>query len=194
MTSTNGSGPGPTPARRGGPPAWLFAIGAGGLAVAVLLLVLGTLGIGVRVGAPPATLPPTTEVAAGTQAQVVAALEAASFQVREPLSAYRPGESPALIDVPRRVVQVVLPSDPQGGYVVIYELPTNGDADRVGRDFLSYLASGTGAVQYPRDARFVVRRLGSTLVFYHWSPEVNPDPAAADVAAALQTVGVPVAP
>ena len=41
------------------------------------------------------------------------------------------GESPALIGVPRRTVQAVLPSDPDKGYVVIYELPTNGDADRL---------------------------------------------------------------
>lgn len=193
MTPTNGTGPGAVPAKRGGPPAWLFAIGAGGLAVATLLLVLGILGIGVRVGSPPTTLPPTSEMAAGTQAQVVAALEAASLQVREPLTAYRPGESPSLLDVPRRLVQVVLPSDPQGGYVVIYELPTNGDADRVGRDFLAYLASGTGAVQYPRDTRFVVRRLGPTLVFYHWSPETSPDAAGA-IAAALANVGETIRP
>ena len=62
---------------------------------------------------------------------------------------------------------------------MVYELPTNSDADRVGRDFATYLASGTGAVQYPRDTQFVIRRIGQTLVFFPWSPEANPDPAPA---------------
>ena len=57
-------------------------------------------------------------------------------------------------------MQAVLQSDPDKGYVVIYELPSNGEADRVGKDFVAYLGSGTGAVQYPRDAQFVVRRVG----------------------------------
>ena len=91
-------------------------------------------------------------------------------------------------------MQAVLPSDPQGGYVVIYELPTNGDAERVGRDFLAYLASGTGAIGYPRDTRFVLQRLGPTLVFFPWSPEADPDPRLAELATALETVGVPVTP
>ena len=86
------------------------------------------------------------------------------------------------------------PSDPDGGFVVIYELPTNGDADRVGHEFASYLASGTGAVQYPRDTQFVLQRVGQTLVFFPWSAEANPDPRLPELAAALQGVGEPVTP
>ena len=52
---------------------------------------------------------------------------------------------------------------------MVYELPSNAEADRVGRDFATYLASGTGAIQYPRDAQFVLRR-GADLVFFPWSP------------------------
>ena len=81
-------------ARRGGPPPWFFLVGMAGVAIAVLLLVLQGLGIGVRVGAPSATLAPAGDAAARTHAQVVAALERASFQVQEPLSPYRPGEGP----------------------------------------------------------------------------------------------------
>jgi len=55
---------------------------------------------------------------------VVEAARGAAFQVRDPLTPYRPGESPALYAVPRVVIQGVLPS-PAGGYVVIYELEGN---------------------------------------------------------------------
>jgi len=111
--------------------------------------------------------------------------------VTDPQTPYRPGESPSLVDVPRRLLQVVLPSQPAGGFIVIYELPTNGDADRLGRDFATYLASGPGAIQYPRDTQFVIQRAGQTLVFFPWSREVNPDPRVAELAAVLGTVGVP---
>ena len=77
---------------------------------------------------------------------------------------------------------------------MVYELPTNGDADRVGHEFASYLASGTGAVQYPRDTQFVLQRVGQTLVFFPWSAEANSDPRLPELAAALQTVGEPVTP
>jgi hypothetical protein len=196
MTDAGGPGTaGAVPgARRGGPPAWFLALGAGSLLVAVILVALGSLGIGVRVGEPTATLAPTGQAAELTAAQVVGALARGSFQVQDPLTQYRPGESPALAAVPRRLVQTVLPSDPQGGYIVIYELPTSGEADRVGRDFLAWLGGGPGAIQYPRDTRFVLQRVGSTLVFFPWSPEANPDQRVADVAAALGSVGAPVRP
>jgi len=191
----SGSGQDPQGApRRGGPPSWFFLVGATGVVIAVLLLVLQGLGIGVRVGAPAATLAPVGDAAGRTHAQVVAALERVSFQVREPQSPYRPGEGPSVVDVPRRTLQVVLPSDPAGGFVVIYELPTNGEADRVGREFLTYLASGAGAIGYPRDTRFVLQRLGPTLVFFPWSAEANPDPRLAEMAAALEAIGTKVMP
>jgi hypothetical protein len=85
----------------------------------------------------------------------------------------------------------VIPSDANTGYVVVYELPTSADADRVGRDFANYLASGTGAVQYPRDAQFVIRRVGQTLVFFEYSPLADPDPQVARLAAILTTIGDP---
>jgi hypothetical protein len=178
--------------RGGGPPAWFAVLGIGGLVVAVLLVVLQLVGIGVTTQRPDPTVAPAGEAAARTHDQVVAALTARGFQVQDPQTPYRPGESPSLVNVPRRVVQAILPATPQGGYVVIYELATNADADRVGREFLAYLASGTGAVQYPRDARFVLQRVGQTLVFFPWSPDATPDPRVADVAAALASVGTPV--
>ena len=75
---------------------------------------------------------------------------------------------------------------------MIYEPPSNDDADRVGRDFAAHLAAGPGAIQYPRDARFVLQRVGQTLVFFPWSPTVSPDPEVARLASLLGGIGIPV--
>jgi len=176
----------------GGPPWWLAAIAIGTLVIGVALVAAQSLGIGVAVGPPAVTVPPAGDAAQRTHDQVARTLEAAGFQVQDPQDPFRPGESPALVSVPRLVLQAVLPNSPQAGYVVIYELPSAGDADSVGRDFVSYLASGPGAIQYPRDAQFVIRRVGQTLVFFPWSPQVSPDPEVARLAATLSAVGDPV--
>ena len=183
-----------TPGQRGGPPMWFTLIAIGSLLVVAVLLVLALFGVGVGLRLEQPTIAPTTNVTEVTRALVVSALEDASFQVQEPLAGYRPGESPELVNVPRRLVQAVTPEDPDAGYVVIYELPTAGEADRVGRELLTYLGGGTGAIQYPRDARFVVRRVGQTLVFFPYSVEASPDARVAELAAALESVGTPVQP
>ena len=144
---------------------------------------------------PQATLAPTGQAAERTWAQVAAALEGASFQVQDPVTPYRPGESRALQDVPRRLLQVILPSEPQGGYVV--DLRAAHERRRgAGRARSSPRTSrpGPGAIQYPRDSQFVLRRVGPTLVFYPWSAEANPDPRVPELAAALETLGVPITP
>ncbi len=176
--------------RGGGPPIWFALAAIGSLVVGGLLVLASVLGLGTGGPTAAATIPPTGQATQRTYDLLVATLERASFQVRVPQTAYRPGESPSLVDVPRRVVQAILPSDPDHGYIVIYELPSNDEAARVGRDFAAYLASGTGAVQYPRDAQFVLRRLDQTLIFFSWSPSVSPDPSVARLAATLETVGV----
>lgn len=178
--------------KRGGPPLWFTIVAIGSFGVAILLLVLQVLGIGVGVSLVTPTIAPTGQAAEVTHGLVTRALETAAFQVRDPQTVYRPAESAALVDVPRRLVQAVLPEEPLGGYVVIYELPSANEADRVGRDFLSYLGGGTGAIQYPRDSKFVLRRVGQTLVFFPWSAEASPDARVAEMAAALETVGSPV--
>lgn len=198
MTTAPVSGRGPaagdeTP-RPGGPPGWFIVIAVGSLAVGALIVVLGALGITIVRPGPEATLAPTGQAAQQTWDQVAAALGAQRFQVQEPQNPFRPGETAALIDAPRTLLQAVLPDSPKDGYVVIYELPTNNDADRVGREFAAYLASGPGAVQYPRDTQFVVRRVGQTLVFFSWSPEANPDPRLPELAAALETLGTSLTP
>ncbi len=178
--------------RRGGPPIWFAVFGIGGLVLAVLLIAAQAFGIGSGGTAAIATMPPTGQAALRTRDLVATALLDAAFQVTDPQSPYRPGESPDLFDVPRRLLQAIMPSDPTGGYIVIYELPSNNEADRIGRDFVTYLAGGTGAIQYPQDEQFVLRRVGQTLVFFAWSPTVSPDPEMARLAATLQAVGSPV--
>lgn len=180
-----------TPARRrGGPPILLAVLAIASLVLGAVLILVAALGIGIGPGTAP-TMAPTGQAAQLTHDIVAEALGAASFQVQDPLTEYRPGESPGLFMVPRRLLQAVLPGDPRGGYVVVYELPSSTEADRIGRDFAAYLASGTGAIQYPRDTRFVIRRRGPTLVFFAWSPTADADPRVADLAATLETVGVP---
>ncbi len=179
---------------RGGAPLWFAIIAIGSFAVAVLLLALQVFGIGLGARVATPTIAPTGQAAEVTHGLVTSALEAAAFQVRDPQTVYRPGESPELINAPRRLVQAVLPQDPQGGYVVIYELPDANEAERVGRDFAAYLGSGVGAIQYPRDTQFVLRRVGPTLVFFPWSAESAPGAKLAEMAAALEAVGTPVGP
>jgi hypothetical protein len=180
--------------KRGGPPPWFLIIAAGSLLLGLVLVVLAALGIGVRVAGPGATLPPTGQPADITHALVTRALETAQFQVRDPLSDYRPPEGAGMQAVPRRVVQAILPEDPAGGNVVIYELADAKAADEAGRAFLRFLGSGTGAINYPRDTKFVLQRVGPTLIFFAWSAEASPDARVAELAAALQTVGAAVQP
>jgi hypothetical protein len=167
-------------------------VGLGGILLAVVLIGAQALGMGVGSAPPQPTVPPAGAAAQQTRDLVASTLAAASFQVTDPQTPYRPGESPALVLVPRRVVQATIASSPTAGYVVIYELPSAGEADSVGRDFARYLASGTGAIQYPRDAQFVLRRVGSTLMFFPWSSSVTPDPEVARLAGLLATIGEPV--
>ncbi len=108
----------------------------------------------------------------------------------------RPAEPPSFASVARWPFQAVLPDDPAGGYFVIYEFPDLAFAAAGGRDLAAYITSGPGRVQFPPDVRFVLRQVGSTLVFYPWSPASSPDPKTPDLAAALASVGseVPIPP
>jgi hypothetical protein len=191
--STDGTGPAATDAPRpAGPPPWVAVLAIGSLVLGAVLIGLQLLGIGVLVPAASPTLAPAGSAAQRTRDQAAAALSAQGFQVQEPQAPYRPGESPALVGVPRQLLQVLLPSDPSDGYVVIYELPSNNEAQAVGEDYRRYLTSGVGAVQYPRDTRFVIQRVGRTVIFFPWSAEANPDPRLAELAATLETLGVPI--
>ncbi len=195
MTAPSTSSAAPGARGRGGPPL-LFAVLAGiGLLAGVVILLFELLGVGVRVGGPGVDATPSAAGAAAqlTHDRVALALEGASFQVQDPQVPFRTGETATLLATPRTLLQAVLPADPQHGYVVIYEFPDNNAADAAGREFWGYLHSGTGAIGYPADAQFVLRRMGQTLMFFPWSPTVSPDPSVARLASVLAGLGSPVA-
>jgi hypothetical protein len=174
------------------------------LALAATFILAGGLFAGCAGGAPAArtsgplpTAPPSPSAAIeATLAQLDGALRAKGLFVESALTAVRPAEPPSFAGVPRRPFHAVLPDDPAGGYFFIYEFPGAALAADGGRDLAAYIASGPGRVQYPPDVRFVLRQVGSTLVFYPWSPASSPDRRTPDLAAALASVGmdVPIPP
>jgi hypothetical protein len=199
-TPTGSGGPaeagpgGPTQRRAGGPPILFAVVGGAGVllgAVVIALSLLGGGGASVTPG-PSATPPRTGEATARTRELVVAALGNAGLQVAEAATPYRPSETPELLAAPRLVLQVTLPDDPTGGYVVIYELPSAADAAEAGRGLAAHLASGPGAIQYPADTRFIIRQQGVTLVFFAWSPAAATDGRTGTIADALAVVGLPI--
>ncbi|HET7726133.1 MAG TPA: hypothetical protein VFK54_02295 [Candidatus Limnocylindrales bacterium] len=201
MTMSSG-GPHAEPGTSGGgPPLLLVALAIGGLVVmlgAIVVTLVSPPGAGSGPGTTPAAATPATSGDAARRAarQAIAALGTQGLQVVEPRSAYRPAESPTLYAAPRLVLQAVLPDDPDSGQFVIYELPSIADAAAAGDELARYVESGVGRVQFPADARFVLRRIGPTLVFFTWSPTNDADPRTGDVAVALETIGegIPVEP
>jgi hypothetical protein len=145
----------------------------------------------------PATFPPTTfgpglatgaEVAA-TRAELARALGALSLQLTDAQVPVRPAESAPFAAAPRAVYQVVLPDDPTHGYISVYEFTDERTATAAANDQAAYLASGPGRVQFVPDTRFVLRQLGSTVVFYAWSPANSPDERTPDIQRVLETIG-----
>ena len=128
-----------------------------------------------------------------TRADLQRVLGAARLQLTDPQVPYRPAEAPALAGAPRRVVQVVLPTDPTHGYIVIYDLGDVAAARAAGEAQAAYIASGPGRIQFPSDARFVIRQVGSTLVFYAWSPGSSTDELAPEIQPVLETIGSEIA-
>ncbi len=131
-----------------------------------------------------------------TLAQIDGALRATGIVLLPTLTTVRPAEPPSFASGARWPFQALLPDDPAGGYFVIYEFPDLAFAAAGGRDLAAYITSGPGRVQFPPDVRFVLRQVGSTLVFYPWSPASSPDPRTPDLAAALASVWseVPIPP
>lgn len=179
--------------RKTGPPV-LFAMLAGlGILAGLVLILLQVLGVGMGVVVPGVNTSPAPagSAAALTHDRVALALEGASFQVQDPSTAFRTGETGTLLGTPRRLIQAVIPGDPVHAIVVIYEFADANAADAAGHEFWTYLHSGTGAIGYPQDAQFVLRRMGATLIFFPWSPTVSPDPAVARMASVLSALGSP---
>jgi len=139
------------------------------------------------------TPPPAGDATRATLNQVLRALDAAGFEAAIAGRPYRPPESARLAAAPRTVVQVTLTADPTRGLLVIYGLDSPEAARAAAGDQAAYIASGPGRIQFPPDARFVLRVVGSSVVFFSWSPGSATDPRTADIAAALETIGTGVA-
>ncbi len=163
-----------------------------GVAAAALVLAGCRAAATLPPGPDPTPRPTLSPAVAATQVQLDGALRARGLVMDATELTVRPAEPPSVAAVPRTAFRATLPDDPAGGLVVVYELPDAGVAAAAATELAAYIASGPGRVQYPPDVRFVLRQVGSTLVFFPWSPGSSPDPRTADVAAAVATVGTEV--
>ncbi|HSO30837.1 MAG TPA: hypothetical protein VLS28_13125 [Candidatus Sulfomarinibacteraceae bacterium] len=171
------------------------ALAIAGLAVLALVVVAALAGgVATPPGAPTfppagATAGPAGGSAAATSSDLVRAIAARGLQSEPATRPYRPAEAPQFATAPRVVLQVLLPDDPDHGLVVVYEFLGPAVARAAAQEQAAYVASGIGRVQFPPDTRFVVRVVGSTAVFFSWSPANSPDARIESIAAALESVG-----
>jgi hypothetical protein len=168
------------------------------LALVVVALVAGcgfaANGSAVVPSSPTQSSPPAavTDAVAQTRGAIASALTSAGIgaQLGDATRPYRPAESARLRDAPRVVYQVVLPDQPDAGFIVVYEFPDTGSAVDAGNEEAGYLGTGPAKVQFPPDAQHVLQAVGTTLVLYTWSPTGSSDPTAGNVADALRGLGV----
>jgi hypothetical protein len=125
-----------------------------------------------------------------TRGDVARALAAQGIQVEDAARPYRPAEAPAFATAPRLVIRAILPDDPDHGLIVIYEFADPAAASGSAEEQAAYIAGGVGRVQFPNDARFVIRVVGPTVVFFTWSPAASPDARTASIATALESLGL----
>jgi hypothetical protein len=168
-------------------------------AAAIAFLIAGC-GVGASheiVTFPPSSVGPAATVSPAvlqTRAIIVAALAPLQIQLRDAQDPFRPGESPRVAAAPRAVYQAILPADPGGGQIVVYEFRDTGAAVDAGNELAGYLGTGAGRIQFPDDVRWTIRQVGTTLIFYTWAPSSSPDPGSPNVADALATLGIGFAP
>lgn len=171
-----------------------------GIALLVTAAVAASLlaGCGIAANGSPASFPiesigpPTTVTGATLQTRgaIAAALSSVAVQFGDATRPYRPPESGRLRDAPRAVYQVVLPNQPDAGFVVVYEFSDAASAVDAGNEEAGFLGTGPARVNFPRDEQHVLREVGPTLVLFSWSPS-DPDAATETaVAAALGNLGI----
>jgi hypothetical protein len=136
---------------------------------------------------PSMTVSPTVDQ---TRAELVAVLGQHSLQLADTQTPVRLAESPLLTTAPRAVYQVVLPKDPDKGYIVVYEFSDPSRAAAAAAEQQAYLGSGPGRVQTPQGTISVIRQVGSTVVLYQWLPGAAQDPSAPGIQDALETLGI----
>ena len=145
-------------------------------------------------GGSPAASPAATvdRGAAGVRGQMSAALSARNLILTDAKVPYRPGEPAELSAVTRTIYQVQLRDDPQGGFIVVYDLPTPDLAAASGRTLAAWLSTGPGRVQAPVGTVHVLRQVGASLVYYRWLPGAIVDPDTVKIQTALETLGIAV--
>ena len=133
-----------------------------------------------------------TAAVSQTRGAIAAALATggAGVQLGDTTRPYRPAESGRLRDAPRAVYQVLLPDQPDAGFIVVYEFPDSASAVDAGNEEAGYLGTGPARVQFPPGAQHVLQAVGTTLVLYTWLPSASSDPTAGKVADALKAIGV----
>ena len=142
----------------------------------------------------PSVAPAATVTAAvgQTRGAIAAALTAAGVtaQLGDATRPYRPAESGRLRSAPRAVYQVLLPDQPDAGFIVVYEFPDTASAVDAGNEEAGYLGTGPAKVQFAPEAQHVVQAVGTTLLLYTWLPSASSDPTAGKIADALKALGI----
>jgi hypothetical protein len=163
------------------------------LAIATVLVLAGCAGMDANPSLGPAATsigsPAIGASAEATRQAVFGALGRQNLIVAPTASPFRPPESRPLAAAPRNVYQVTLPSAPDEGFIVVYELPTEAAAIAAAGAQRDYLASGPGRVQAPPGTDHVIQQLGSTVIVYDWAPGEATDDGPLRVAEALRTIG-----
>lgn len=135
---------------------------------------------------------PAGDATAVARSMVIEALGAVGLQARDAIRPYRPSEAPRFAAAPRTVLQATLPDDPDHGFIVLYAFGSPAEATAAAAEQAAYIGSGPGRVQFGKGARFVLRVVGPTAIFFTWSPDSSPDPRTASIDQALSTVGTAV--
>jgi len=142
---------------------------------------------------PPGSIGPNRTVTPAvllTRAALVDALGQQHLVLQDTQSPFRPPEAAILAAAPRAVYQVILPEDPDQGYIVVYELNDPPLALQAAQEQAAYLATGPGRVNFPIGTVHVIRQVGSSVVLYSWIPGGADDPNTPNIQTALETVGL----
>ena len=125
-----------------------------------------------------------------TRVELVRVLAAHDLVLTDTQAPVRPPEAPLLTAAPRAVYQVVLPKDPQKGFIVVYEFSDPTRAAAAATEEQAYLATGPARVQTPLGTVTIIRQVGSTIVLYAWLPAGAQDAAAPGIQSAFETLGI----
>src|ERR1019366_6397824 len=122
------------------------------LGIALLPGVLASCGIAANEAAQPSVaITPQVSLSATLQLcrnELVTTLSAAGFSLVQAASAVRPAESPLLTTAPRTVGQVLLPADPDHGFIVLYQFPNPASAYAAAQQQAAYIGGGEGRIQF----------------------------------------------